>query len=149
MPAETAEAAEARIHTGINKAWEISAEERKKWDKDPMHHPLQDGWVKGMDDVEAEKVDAQTACWKDCKERTRIHKLECDEVRRRVERKLKDLGCPTTLIANDLPSMCGDDPAAQTSTTAVDVAAPQQQMGMGMPMGSYYQPYYPGYPPRY
>jgi hypothetical protein len=146
MPAETAEAAETRIHKGINTDWEITPDERKKWESDPLHHPLQDKWVKGMDDVEAEKVDAQTACWKDCKERTRIHKLECDEVRRRVERKLKDLGCPTTLIANDLPSMCGEDPAA----AVVETVAPQQQMGMGMgmPAGGYY-PYYPGYPPRY
>lgn len=109
MPApETASDAEGMIHQMMNKEWEIDGVDRAKWETDPLHHPLKDEWVKLMDDIKPEDVNPNTVCWKDCYERNRIRRLECDEVRRRVTRKLKDIGCPTILIANDEPSPCGD-----------------------------------------
>lgn len=126
--------AEARIHQQMNKEWEVDAAERKLWEDSALHHPLKDTWVATMD-LKPETPDVNLVCWKDCYERNRIRRLECDEVRRRVERKLKDLGCPTTLIANEEPSPCGDPTAAVAS--AAPPVVPQQQPGY------YYYP--PGY----
>ena len=133
---EKAAAAENRIHGMINQEWDINPTERAKWETDPLHHPLKDTWVQSMDDIKPEDVNVNLVCWKDCYERNRIRKLECDEVRRRVTRKLKDLGCPTTLIANDEPSPCGDPTAAPAPVAA----APQQQYGPGGQGGYYYYP---------
>lgn len=133
---ESAADAEARIHQSINQdAW-VDATERADWDKDTRFHPLQDKWVDSIK-YKPEVKEVATECWNDCRERDRVRKMECDEVRRRVERKLKELGCPTTLIANDLPSPCGETPP--TTDTAMAMGGTAQQG---------YYPYYPSYPYR-
>jgi hypothetical protein len=43
----------------------------------------------------------------DCKERERTRKRECAEIRKRVQAKLKDLGCPSTVKSTDKTTMCG------------------------------------------
>lgn len=123
--------AENAIHTGINQAYYQDAKERADWDKDPFFHPLQALWVKDMT-LAPDQSEKNLWCWRDCQERDRIRKLECDEVRRRVESKLKELGCPTTLIPNDLPSPCGGDPTAAATPA---VTQPQYT-----PMPMYYYP---------
>lgn len=129
--------AENAIHAGINQAYFQDAGERLTWETDPFFHPLQATWVKDMT-LTPDQNEKNLWCWRDCQERDRIRKLECDEVRRRVESKLKELGCPTTLIPNDLPSPCGGDPAAATAAPA---AQPQYA-----PMPMYYYPQqYQGY----
>lgn len=133
---ETAKAAEDRIHESINQEAWVTAEERKLWDKDTRFHPLQDEWVDSIK-YKPEVKEVATECWNDCRERDRVRKMECDEVRRRVERKLKELGCPTTLIANDLPSPCGETPSTTDTAMAMGGAAQQG-----------YYPYYPSYPYR-
>lgn len=125
--------AENAIHAGINQAYYQGADERATWDTDTFFHPLQSDWVKGMT-LAPDQSEKNLWCWRDCQERDRIRKLECDEVRRRVESKLKELGCPTTLIPNDLPSPCGDGPGA----AAAAPAAPQYAQ---MPMYYYPQQY--------
>ena len=97
-------------------------------------HPLADTWAAALT-LEKDKPDG-LACYKDCQERDRIRRLECDEVRKRVEFKLKELGCPTVLIPNDPVSICGEPPSAAT-------AAPVQQQPQQMPMMP--MPYW-GYP---
>lgn len=127
--------AETRIHGSINKYYEIDATERAKWDTDTFFHPLQDTWVKGLT-MKPDESEKALWCWRDCQERDRIRRMECDEIRKRIEQKLKELGCPTQLIAIDTPSPCGGGITQQV--TAVQQQQPQY-MPMPMPM-AYYMP---------
>jgi hypothetical protein len=131
MPtAETVPDAEARIHKSENTYYTLDATERKDLEDDPFFHPLKDAWVKSLT-FEKDPNEKALWCWRDCRERDRIRKLECDEIRRRVEKKLKDLGCPTQLIAVDMPSPCGE---IEPSMTPAVVQQQPQYMPMPMPM---------------
>lgn len=68
-------------------------------------HPLKNEWVAGLPPYDGDLKPGE-ACVRDCKERVRIHDLECDEVRRRVVAKLKEMGCPSTAVAIPQKDMC-------------------------------------------
>lgn len=74
----------------------LDEKERVDW-YDKMSHPLSNEWVQKLPGIPFEKKPGE-ACMIDCKERQRIKELECDEVRRRVITKLKEVGCPTRAI---------------------------------------------------
>lgn len=74
----------------------LDEKERVDW-YDKMTHPLSNEWVRKLPDIPIEKKPGE-ACMLDCKERQRVKELECDEIRRRVIAKLKEVGCPSTAI---------------------------------------------------
>jgi hypothetical protein len=53
----------------------------------------------------------------DCKERERTRKRECAEIRKRVQAKLKDLGCPSTVKSTDKAQLCGQKKSAKVKET--------------------------------
>lgn len=144
---QDAKAAEEAIHQQYDQTQILSDAERKELGLNEStatapakgyFHPLQDEWAQKLT-LEKEKVDG-LSCYKDCKERDRIRRLECDEVRKRVEFKLKELGCPTVLVPNDPVSICGEAP---TGVAPVQQQQQQQQMPM-MPMPWWGYPMMPG-----
>ena len=74
----------------------LDEKERVDW-YDKMSHPLSNEWVQKLPGIPFEKKPGE-ACMMDCKERQRVKELECDEIRRRVITKLKEVGCPTRAI---------------------------------------------------
>lgn len=74
----------------------LDEKERVDW-YDKMSHPLSNEWVQKLPGIPFEKKPGE-ACMIDCKERQRVKELECDEIRRRVITKLKEVGCPTRAI---------------------------------------------------
>lgn len=100
---------EPEIHTeeqaaaATNQEEVLDEEERTELDK--YNHPLSDEWVKKLPPYDEDLKPAEM-CVRDCKERTRIHDLECDEVRRRVTKRLNDLGCLTRWVAIPQKSPC-------------------------------------------
>lgn len=139
MPLQSAEEAETAIHQQYDQSLILNDAERKELGlnegttTDPAKgyfHPLADEWAQKLT-LEKEAVDG-LSCYKDCKERDRVRRLECDEVRKRVEFKLKQLGCPTVLVPNDPISVCGEAP-----TGGAPVQQQQQMPMMPMPWWGY------------
>lgn len=97
------------IHTSEQAAAETNQEEvldeEERTELDKYNHPLSDEWVKKLPPYDEDLKPAEM-CVRDCKERTRIHDLECDEVRRRVTKRLNDLGCLTRWVAIPQKSPC-------------------------------------------
>lgn len=86
-----------------NQAEILDANELTELEK--YEHPLKNEWVAGLPPYDGDLKPGE-ACVRDCKERVRIHDLECDEVRRRVVAKLKEMGCPSTAVAIPQKNMC-------------------------------------------
>lgn len=81
----------------------LDKEERSELEK--FNHPLKDPWVQDLPAYDRDLKPSEM-CVMDCRERTRIHDLECDEVRRRVCQRLKELGCPTEWKAIPQKNSC-------------------------------------------
>lgn len=81
----------------------LDAKELK--DLEVYEHPLKNEWVASLPPYDGDLKPGEM-CVRDCKERTRIHDLECDEVRRRVVEKLKEMGCPSIAVAIPQKNMC-------------------------------------------
>lgn len=100
---------EPQIHSSEQAAAETDQEkildEEERTELDKYNHPLSDEWVKKLPPYDRDLKPAEM-CVMDCKERTRIHDLECDEVRRRVTKRLNDLGCLTRWVAIPQKSPC-------------------------------------------
>lgn len=86
-----------------NQAEILDAKELTELEK--YEHPLKNEWVADLPPYD-EGLKPGEACVRDCKERVRIHDLECDEVRRRVVAKLKEMGCPSTAVAIPQKNVC-------------------------------------------
>jgi hypothetical protein len=98
--------AEGDIHSGIDQSKiqgpDFFAETNLEW------HPLKDAWALQLNPLSApDPPTVGEKCMMDCKERERTRKRECAEIRKRVQAKLKDLGCPSTVKSTDKTTMCG------------------------------------------
>lgn len=80
-------------------------DEGERAELDKLNHPLGNEWVQNLPDIPIDKTPAEM-CRNDCKERVRIQQLECDEIRRRVAKKLKEVGCPSIATAEKVPDVC-------------------------------------------
>lgn len=81
---------------------------RKEWEESIAWHPLTDPWSKDLNPItEPDPPTVSEQCMMDCRERERTRKRECAEIRKRVQAKLKDLGCPSTVKSTDKTTVCG------------------------------------------
>ena len=72
-------------------------------------HPLTDPFVTKLTPTEDPDPPTGTErCWADCKERERIRRKECAEVRKRVQQKLKEMGCVSAVTSTEKPIACSD-----------------------------------------
>jgi hypothetical protein len=109
-------AAETAIHEGEDKAKiqdeAFYAETNLEW------HPLKDAWAVALNPLSApDPPTVGEKCMMDCKERERTRKRECAEIRKRVQAKLKDLGCPSTVKSTDKAQLCGQKKSAKVKET--------------------------------
>ena len=101
-------AAEDVIHQGMDKSKIIDKDRREAWENSTQWHPLADVWsleLKPLSEPDPPTVSEQ--CMADCKEREKNRKRECAEIRKRVQAKLKDLGCPSSVKSTDKTTTCG------------------------------------------
>lgn len=123
MSLETAEQAEERIHGEWDLSQILNDEQRadlykeKPKGDDPAaddynpawFHPLTDPFVTKLKATEPDDPPTGTErCWADCKERERIRRKECAEVRKRVAAKLKEMGCISAVTSTEKPIACSD-----------------------------------------
>lgn len=124
MSLETAEQAETRIHGEWDLSQMLDEAQRKDLYKekpeggdDPnadgynpaWFHPLTDPFVTKLKATEPDDPPTGTErCWADCKERERIRRKECAEVRKRVAAKLKEMGCVSAVTSTEKPIACSD-----------------------------------------
>jgi hypothetical protein len=123
MSLETAEQAETRIHGEWDLSQMLDKEQREDLYKekpvgdDPQaedynpawFHPLTDPFVTKLKATEPDDPPTGTErCWADCKERERIRRKECAEVRKRVAAKLKEMGCVSAVTSTEKPIACSD-----------------------------------------
>lgn len=109
MPYETAEAAEERIHDQVN-TQNIALEQDAGFYTDAHigWHPLKEPWAKAIKPLqEPEPKTVGEICMLDCKEREKNRKRECAEIRKRVQQKLKEIGCPSKVTSTDKAVLCG------------------------------------------
>lgn len=126
--------AEALIHLGVDQSKiipyegkaEVPAGEdgtggsakvlgRKEWEDSVAWHPLADAWSLGLKPIsEPDPPTVSEQCMADCKEREKNRKRECAEIRKRVQAKLKDLGCPSSVKSTDKSVMCGQKKSKST-----------------------------------
>lgn len=112
--------AETAIHASMNLAniattndGGFYAETHKGW------HPMQDDWAKGLNPTSAPDPPTVTErCMIDCREREKLRKRECAEIRKRVQAKLKDLGCPSSVKSTDKATICGSSKKSKKETPA-------------------------------
>lgn len=102
----TVEQAEDQIHASMNMANindpSFYTEANKAW------HPLKHEWAETLEPLSApDPPTVAEKCMMDCREREKLRKRECAEIRKRVQAKLKDLGCPSTVKSTDKATLCG------------------------------------------
>jgi hypothetical protein len=109
MVYELAKDAETRIHKGINEGnIAIKVDPNFYAEANTAWHPLADAWVKEIKPlVEPDPPTVAERCVADCKEREKNRKRECAEIRKRVQVKLKELGCLSKVISADKAQICG------------------------------------------
>jgi hypothetical protein len=109
MPYEAAEKAEERIHEAVNWANIANLNDAGFYsDTNVAWHPLADAWVREIKPlVEPDPPTVAEKCVADCKEREKNRKRECAEIRKRVQVKLKELGCLSKVISADKTQICG------------------------------------------
>lgn len=116
MPAPTVPAsawpsiaqAEDRIHDQAN-INNIAIEVDPDFYKDTHvgWHPLKDEWALALNpSLPPEKKTVGEICALDCKEREKNRKRECAEIRKRVQQKLKEIGCLSKVISTDKGGIC-------------------------------------------
>ena len=111
------------FHTNLDK--QLNAEEsldvteRKLLEEGVWFHPLKQEFAQALPPLQDPTPATGTElCFKDCKERERIRKKECAEVRKRVSQKLKDMVCPSTVSAIAQNFGCGAGGKAKGGTAA-------------------------------
>lgn len=102
--------AHATVHMAENKANlqapEFYTEANKDW------HPLLTDWAATLKPLSApDPPTVGEKCVLDCKEREKNRKRECAEIRKRVQQKLKDIGCPSKVTSTDTKVLCGQKKA--------------------------------------
>lgn len=102
-------AAETQIHASMNKANIATTNDAGFYSETHVGwHPMQDTWAKGLNPLSApDPPTVSERCMMDCREREKLRKRECAEIRKRVQAKLKDLGCPSTVKSTDKSTVCG------------------------------------------
>lgn len=104
------EAAHMTVHAGENKANlqgpEFYGETNLAW------HPLLTEWAGTLKPLSApDPPTVGEKCVIDCKEREKNRKRECAEIRKRVQQKLKEIGCPSKVSSTDKAAICGQKKA--------------------------------------
>lgn len=70
-------------------------------------HPLKETWAAALQPTAPpEPKTVGQICAEDCKEREKNRKRECAEIRKRVQQKLKEIGCPSSVKSTDKASVC-------------------------------------------
>lgn len=100
--------AKAEVKPADGKPGQPAVQGRKAWEDSTAWHPLTDDWSKLLEPLTApDPPTVSEQCMMDCRERERNRKRECAEIRKRVQAKLKDLGCPSTVKSTDKTAVCG------------------------------------------
>ena len=107
-----------------------SAEERALVEKGGgCFHPLGTNWAQALPPFQSDSKPGML-CWNDCRERERVRRLECDELRRRVRQQLENLGCISRVISADPADSCSG--LKQTPELAAFAATLPPSTGSGL-----------------